>query len=554
MCKKTSLRGVVTAHEEFLYPDMQMGDLPETVSIDMPRNGRPGIQLLLRTDAPEAVCCVEGEGFCAEYFSMIPVPVEYNTGDGLQQGGAMVLEERPAQKPTYAARLAPFRVYDCLRPAPEGHVPVQDGCAACCVCLVPEAGLQPGCHSLVLRVCCGEEEYRCQLAVHVYGVCVPEGDFAVTNWFSLEAIRRFHHVEEGTPEYYDMVRNYARAMRRARQTMFYIELDDSCVVSRAPYTFSFAHLRPLIQIFFEEGMKTLELGPLLSRGFLPDGQPDMYTADFKCAAAPDVEVDSFEGYSLLTGFIHALADFLRENGWVDRVVFHIHDEPDIHYRDDETLQARRRQYLLTAGILRRYLPGVRVIEAVESTSFRGGVDIWVPVTASYEKNREEFARLAALGEEVWNYVCCTPQGHWLNRFLDLPLLRGRLLFWGCAANRLRGFLHWGFNQFQLGMDPFVGTSCPNHTGIGTNFPCGDSFLVYPGDDGPWLSMRLEAARRGAEDVALLHLLREKDEAAHDRLVARAFTSNTLYEDDPAAFAQIYKALLCELEQRAGSGL
>ena len=145
-------------------------------------------------------------------------------------------------------------------------------------------------------------------------------------------------------------------------------------------------------------------------------------------------------------------------------------------------------------------------------------------------------------------MCCTPQGHWLNRFLDLPLLRGRLLFWGCAANRMQGFLHWGFNQFQLGMDPFRGTSCPNHTGIGTNFPCGDSFIVYPGADGPWPSMRLEAARRGAEDAALLALLRSRDEDAHDRLVARAFTDNSHYQDDPAAFEVIWEDLLAALEQ------
>lgn len=31
------------------------------------------------------------------------------------------------------------------------------------------------------------------------------------------------------------------------------------------------------------------------------------------------------------------------------------------------------------------------------------------------------------------------------------------------------------------MNPYETSSCPNHTGIGTNFPCGDSFIVYPGD-------------------------------------------------------------------------
>lgn len=144
MCEKSSLCGVVTAREEFLYPDMQLDVLPQTISVAMPRNGRPGIQLLLRTAASEAVCSVKGDGFSAEYFSMISVPVEYNTGDGLQQGGAMVLTDRPADRPSYAARLAPFHVYDCLRPAPEGRVLAQAGLIACYICLMPERSLCPG--------------------------------------------------------------------------------------------------------------------------------------------------------------------------------------------------------------------------------------------------------------------------------------------------------------------------------------------------------------------------------------------------------------------------
>ena len=127
-------------------------------------------------------------------------------------------------------------------------------------------------------------------------------------------------------------------------------------------------------------------------------------------------------------------------------------------------------------------------------------------TAGYEKKKAEFDQLIHLGETVWTYVCCGPEGNWLNRFLDFHLIRGRLLFWGCARNRISGFLHWGFNQFPGGMDPFKGTSCPNDTGIGTAFPCGDSFLVYPGKEKPEISMRLEAQRRGAEDAALWGLL------------------------------------------------
>lgn len=249
--------------------------------------------------------------------------------------------------------------------------------------------------------------------------------------------------------------------------------------------------------------------------------------------------------------VKSLAKYLRLHGWEQQVLFHIHDEPDIHYKKQEDLESRRREYYLAASILRKYLPEVSAIEAVERAVFYGGVDIWVPGTAGYEAGKEEFDRLIRLGERVWTYVCCSPEGWWLNRFLDSPLIRGRLLFWGCAKNRIQGFLHWGFNQFPGGMDPLKGTSCPNDTGIGTDFPCGDSFLVYPGARGPEIGMRLEAQRRGAEDAALWGLLREKNELLHDKLLGEVFVNNYTYCQDPAKLEEVYERLLQELESCCG---
>ena len=44
------------------------------------------------------------------------------------------------------------------------------------------------------------------------------------------------------------------------------------------------------------------------------------------------------------------------------------------------------------------------------------------------------------------------------------------------------------------------------------------------------------------------MLRERDEAAHDALIARIFTNNSTYNDDPAVFAEDYAQLLALLEQ------
>ncbi len=540
MNKNSRFFGALSAYEEFFYPDTDLYELPDHLRVVLAKNGRPGIQLLLKTDALSLPLSFESDAFSVEWYRMKAIPVEYNTGDGQDQGGAMVLENRPAQKPAYATHLAPFTVYDCLEPIGDVLEP-ENGLAALYFRLVPKAGLSAGTHAAVLHI----GEYVCDMTAQVYGVAIPENTFPVTNWFSLKAIAHFHHLQEGTPEFYDMVRQYARLMHSIHQTQFYLELNDQCIVSRDPYMFNFDYLEPLIRCFLEEGLTTIETGPLLSRGFLPNGMPDMYTSRFSCAMVPDVYLDTPEGYDITVRYVQSLAAFFKAHGWENNVVFHIHDEPDIHC-PPEALEPRKQQYYLAASILRKYLPGVKIIEAVSSAEFRGGVDIWVPGTPGYEQHKDAFDHLIGLGEEVWTYVCCSPEGHWLNRFLDFAVLKGRLLFWGCAKNRISGFLHWGFNQFENNMNPFLGTSCPNRTGIGTNFPCGDSFIVYPGTDGPWPGMRLEASRRGAEDAALLRLLREKDEAAHDALIARVFRNNSDYNDHPALFADVYESLLKQL--------
>ncbi len=541
--KQTNIIGAISAREEFFYPDSPLSHLPEHLRIVTAKNGKPGIQLLLSTDQQLSLS-LESDDFAVEWFRMRRIPVEYNTGNGEDQGGAMVLQQRPNQCPSYATRLAPFEVYDCLEPITDVLKP-EEGIAALYLCLLPKAGISIGTHTATLQV----GEYHCELEVHVYDVTIPEDTFPVTNWFSLRAISHFHNLTDGTRDFYEMVHKYARAMRRVHQTMFYFELDERCIVSRDPYAFDFSYLEPLVRCFFEEGFKTIEIGPLLSRGFLPDGLPNMYTDRFTCAMAPDKPIDTPEGYAITVRYVQALADFLKKHGWEKDVVFHIHDEPDIHC-PDHALEPRKKQYYLAASILRKYLPGVKVIEAVSSAEFRGGVDIWVPGTPGYESNKENFDELIRLGEEVWTYVCCGPEGGWLNRFLDFAVLKGRLLFWGCAKNRLSGFLHWGFNQFPDHMNPFEATSCPNHTGIGTNFPCGDSFIVYPGTDGPWPGMRMEASRRGAEDAALLRMLRELDEPTHDALVEKVFRTNSDYNDDPAFFESVYEELLKKLEELA----
>ena len=413
------------------------------------------------------------------------------------------------------------------------------------ICLSPAEDTPADEYELSLELCAGNARHLCRIRYQVYPVCYDEDLFETTNWFAVTAMEKMHGVTRGTKAFEDVVRAYARSMRMVNQKIFLLWMHEDLSERRTekPYHFDFEDMKPIIEIFFEEGFDTFETGGIICRGYREDGSMDMYTADFKCSANPAISVDSDEGYELLCCEMNAFSEFLARNGWLDRVIFHVMDEPDVHYLSDADLQARRVQFLTAANIVRRYLPGVKIIEAVKTTLMRGGVDIMVPITDSYEKEKKAFDTAIAMGEELYTYVCCAPEGKWLNRFLDSPLQNGRLLFWGCAANRIGGYLHWGYNQFGGVPNPFEATSAKNWTGIGTNFPCGDAFIVYPGENGPWLSMRLEAERMGAQEAALLCALRKKDEAAHDALVARVFTNFYTYNNAPAALDAAHEALL-----------
>ena len=130
------------------------------------------------------------------------------------------------------------------------------------------------------------------------------------------------------------------------------------------------------------------------------------------------------------------------------------------------------------------------------------------------------------GDQVWHYVCLYPRDDgYINRFMDIPLLATRYLYWGNYRYGLTGYLHWAVNVYENDVDPFT-ASCPRHVNAGSAsvLPAGDDKLIYPGEGEPWMSMRLEAHRESAEEYEMLRAISRKDKAAADALCVRGFRS------------------------------
>ena len=247
----------------------------------------------------------------------------------------------------------------------------------------------------------------------------------------------------------------------------------------------------------------------------------------------DVSALSPEGYDYAVAYLRAWNAFLRKNGWYERTIQHVGDEP--HARCGS-------EYRILSGIVRKMLPGMKLIDAIETHELRGAVDIWVPKNDYYATHQAEMETLRRQGDALWYYTCCIPGGHYCNRLLDFPLLRTRMLFWGNYRYALTGYLHWGLNHWRG--DPFTDT-CPTN-GPTNLLPAGDTNIVYPLGERVLSSMRAEVSRCGAEDYELLRALAGKDKAAADAICRTVFRAFDDCDNTPSAFEEAHSRLLAAL--------
>jgi hypothetical protein len=239
----------------------------------------------------------------------------------------------------------------------------------------------------------------------------------------------------------------------------------------------------------------------------------------------------------LTALLSALNTHLVEKNWKSIYFQHILDEP--HGTEPP-------QYARVAELVHHNLPGVLTIDAIDASDIKdelkNNCDIWVPQLGRFDSQVELIHDRIQSGREVWFYTCLFPNKHYLNRLIDYPLLKVRLLHWLNFRYGYAGFLHWGWNFWTP--EPVKDTQ-PVIDANTQLLPPGDAFIVYPDRAGKsvYSSIRLETMREGIEDYELLMSLREKNPAMAEQLSQAAIKSFTDYVRDPAAFRVIEKRLL-----------
>lgn len=387
--------------------------------------------------------------------------------------------------------------------------------------------LPPGEYPVTLTLTADGETAVSSLMVTVLPARLPEQSLLFTEWLHWDGIAQYHGAEMFSERFWSILERYVQTAADHGINLLYTPLFTppldmqiggerlTCQLVQVEvlpegYRFGFDRLKRFLDMARRCGIHRFELSHLFTQ--------------WGAAAAPKImgvrEGDTVrlfgwdtpargEAYGrFLAAFLPELDRFLRREGLGDSCFLHASDEPGKEHLD---------AYRFAAGLMKRYMPGYPIMDAMSDYSIyaEGGVDN--PVVAI--DHMEPF--LEKRVDPLWGYYCCMQVDGVSNRFLSMPSARNRII--GIQAYRfgLKGFLHWGYNFYNSrlslrSIDPYAVTDADG------GFPSGDAFSVYPEGEGCTESLRLVVFHEALQDFRALCLFeslagREAAVAFIDRL-------------------------------------
>jgi len=416
-------------------------------------------------------------------------------------GSIRIDENTPNRSQTGLTRRAPARFPDYL--AEDREISLQkDQCKAVYLTVQIPRDAEEGIYKGTVTIKTERGDVSLPLQVTIYPFTLPDQRHVmVTEWYSTGKFKQFHGIDGSDSEkFYEMLGLYAQNMAEHRQNVFRVGLDliaSTLDEKSSPgtqmagkLTFDFTKFDKWAEVFWKTGrMDLLETGFVAQ--FREGGwsSKEIVLRDFRVREASSGRSVTVPGKEFLAQLLPALEAHLREKGWLEKTVFHIADEPSNH-----NIMSWRE----ASEYVHRCAPALRRMDAIETTHFFDRLEVWVPkldhLATWYDKYREAQSK----GYELWFYTVGIFQGgSYPNKTVDVPLIESRLLHWLNYRYGLKGYLHWGFNQWTD--DPFEAPG--QHRG--------DGWHVYPKKDGLLCSLRWEQMRNGLQDYEYFWLLEDK---------------------------------------------
>ncbi len=407
------------------------------------------------------------------------------------------------------------------------------------------ADARPGIYRATVEIDAGKQKLRLPFQVEVFAATVPkEQKLWVTNWLWFEhelMAKHYPQLKSDPDRYWRVLENIGRTMAEYKQNVVFVPVRTltKAQLADGALQYDFGLVDLWIDVFDRAGMARMIEGGHLS-GRLGGGYDSPYVIPTDLVENGEIvrrelPADDPRAEQNLREFLRQLRIHLKEKRWLSRYVQHVHDEP--HGAEMPT-------YRRFVHIVSEELPGVPTLDAIslrEDISSQEETTIWVPKLGTFDEGLDAIAAHKARGGQSWYYICLDPRGKYLNRFIDFPTLKVRLLPWLNYRYGLTGYLHWGGNFWTD--RPFENVQ-PDWGG-GFVLPAGDDAIVYPDaeHDGVFVSVRLEVMREGIEDYELLMESARRAPERTDALARTVIPAFTDYVRDVAQFRKFERELL-----------
>ena len=361
----------------------------------------------------------------------------------------------------------------------------------------------------------GAEIAKKDFVLTVHNFVLPEQELIFTQWFHTDCIADVHKVGVYSEEHWSLIEKYIEMASLHGINMILVPvltppLDTEVGGERTTvqlvqiekqgkkYFFDFSRLERFIDVCLKYNIKYFEINHMFTQWGAKNAPKVVATVDGKEEKIFGWETDasSKEYIGFLKQLVPEIIETFKKKGIENKYLyFHVSDEPG---------ESCIKEYEKAYKSLKKLIVGCEQIDALSHFGFYQKKIIKTPIVAT--NAIEPF--LEAKVKNLWCYYCCAQHEDVANRFMAMPLYRNRIIGVQMYKCSIVGFLHWGYNFYNLQyskakINPYEVTDA------GGSFPSGDSFSVYPYENGAIPSIRLKVFKNALEDMQLLTLLEQK---------------------------------------------
>ncbi len=337
-------------------------------------------------------------------------------------------------------------------------------------------------------------------------------DFVYTCWFHTDCLMSYYNFDAFSDEYWRVTENYLKTAAEYGMTCVLTPLFtpplDTAVGSERPtvqlvdvtvdngkYSFNFDKLTRWIDMAHRCGIRYFEFSHFFTQWGARKAPKVMATVngEYKKLFGWETKAMSKEYKAFLKAFSGELKKYVEERDLKNNVLIHVSDEPNF---------STVFNYGSASGYIRKLFAGYKIMDALSDYKFYKLKIVLNPIPAN-----DHIDKFIGNVDNLWVYYCSAQNKHNVaNRFFCNDSLRTRVIGYQMFKFDISGFLHWGYNFYYKKLSK--GLVNPYEvTDAGKEFPSGDSFIVYPAEDGTaYHSLRLKVFYDALQDMAALNTL------------------------------------------------